>query len=34
MGNTSKRALLEWFKPLLPMIEQALAANERFIEIV
>ncbi len=34
IGNTSKRALLEWFKPLLPMIEQALAANERFIEII
>ena len=34
VGNSSKRALLEWFKPLLPAIEQALAANERFIEIV
>jgi hypothetical protein len=34
IGKTSKQALLEWFKPLLPIIEQALAATECFIEII
>lgn len=28
VGNTSKRALLEWFAPMVPPIEQALVAGE------
>lgn len=33
IGNTSRKALLAWFKPLLPMIEENLAQGHRLIEI-
>jgi predicted nuclease of predicted toxin-antitoxin system len=33
VGNTSNRALLDWFAPLLPDIERALLAGERLIEV-
>jgi len=33
IGNTSKRALINWFAPLLPKIEAALAAGERIVEV-
>lgn len=34
IGNASKQALLNWFGPMLPAIEQAVTAGERLIEIV
>jgi predicted nuclease of predicted toxin-antitoxin system len=34
IGNTSKQALLEWFKPMVPTIEQALSTGERLIEVI
>jgi predicted nuclease of predicted toxin-antitoxin system len=33
IGNTSRRALLEWFEPLLPQIETLISQGERLIEI-
>lgn len=32
-GNTSRRALLTWFEPLLPQIEATLGSGETLIEI-
>jgi len=34
VGNTGKRALLDWLTPLLPSIEAALAAGEKLVEVV
>jgi predicted nuclease of predicted toxin-antitoxin system len=34
IGNSSKRALLNWFGVLLPIIERDLAAGEKLIEVV
>ncbi len=34
VGNTTKRALLQWFEPLLPRVEAALTAGEKLIEMV
>jgi len=33
IGNTSRRALLAWFRPLLPQIEALLENGERLIEV-
>ncbi len=33
IGNTSRRALLEWFGPLLPQIESLVSQGDRLIEI-
>ena len=33
IGNTSRRALLEWFAPLLPQIEAQLELGEKLIEV-
>jgi len=33
VGNTSRKALLDWFKPLLPGIETLLAKGDRLIEV-
>ncbi len=33
IGNTSRRALLEWIEPLLPQIETMIQRGERLIEI-
>lgn len=33
IGNTSRRALLEWFEPLLPQIESLILQGNRLIEI-
>ncbi|QBQ53848.1 hypothetical protein [Nitrosococcus wardiae] len=33
VGNTTRRALLAWFAPLLPQIEQAIASGEKLIEV-
>jgi predicted nuclease of predicted toxin-antitoxin system len=33
IGNTSRRALLEWFEPLLPQIESLITQGDRLIEI-
>lgn len=33
IGNCSKRALLEWFSPLLPKILEAIAQGQRLIEV-
>lgn len=33
IGNTSSRALLEWFEPLLPQIESLITQGDRLIEI-
>ena len=33
VGNTSRRALLAWFTPLLPTIIRDLEAGERLIEV-
>jgi predicted nuclease of predicted toxin-antitoxin system len=33
IGNTSRRALLAWFGPLLPQIEKMAAQGERLIEV-
>lgn len=32
-GNTSRRALLAWFEPLLPQIELLLQSEERLVEV-
>lgn len=33
IGNTSRRALLDWFEPLLPQIETLVSQGDRLIEI-
>lgn len=33
VGNTSRRALLQWFEPLLPEIIRAIQRGERLIEV-
>ncbi len=33
IGNTSRRALLEWFEPLMPQIELLLEQGNQFIEV-
>jgi len=33
IGNTSRRALLEWFEPLLPQLEALILEGERLIEV-
>ena len=33
IGNTSRRALLQWFGPLLPQIETLIQQGERLIEV-
>lgn len=33
IGNTSRRALLTWFEPLLPDIETMIRQGERLIEV-
>ena len=34
VGNTTNRALLQWFEPQLPMILLGLTKGERVIEVV
>src|SRR5690606_6116403 len=33
IGNTSRKALLQWFEPLLPRIVQLIQQGERLIEV-
>jgi predicted nuclease of predicted toxin-antitoxin system len=33
VGNTSRRALLDWFTPLLPAILRDLQEGERLVEV-
>jgi predicted nuclease of predicted toxin-antitoxin system len=33
IGNTSRRALLEWFEPLMPQLEALILEGERLIEV-
>lgn len=33
IGNTSRRALLRWFEPLLPEIEQLILKGDRLVEV-
>jgi predicted nuclease of predicted toxin-antitoxin system len=33
IGNTSRRALLQWFEPLLPQIEELIRQGERLVEV-
>ena len=33
VGNTSRKALLDWFKPLLPRIEPLVEQGDRLIEV-
>lgn len=33
IGNTSRRALLDWFEPLLPQLETLIAQGDRLIEV-
>jgi predicted nuclease of predicted toxin-antitoxin system len=33
IGNTTRRALLEWFEPRLPEIEDLIANGEKLIEL-
>lgn len=33
IGNTSRRALLQWFEPLLPQVETLIQQGERLIEV-
>jgi predicted nuclease of predicted toxin-antitoxin system len=33
LGNTTKQALLAWFKPLLPAIIKALESGEKLVEL-
>lgn len=33
IGNTSRRALLEWFEPLLPQLEVLIQNGDRLIEL-
>ena len=33
IGNTSRRALLQWIEPLLPKIETMIREGERLVEV-
>lgn len=33
IGNTTKKALLNWFEPLIPKIENLLEQGDRLIEV-
>ena len=33
IGNTSRRALLQWFEPLLPQVEKMIRQGELLIEV-
>lgn len=33
IGNASRKALLEWLKPLLPQIEKLIEQGDRLIEV-
>ncbi len=33
VGNSSRRALLEWFEPLLPQLETLIQNGDRLIEV-
>ena len=33
VGNTSRKALLKWFEPLLPKIESLIDQGDRLIEV-
>lgn len=33
IGNTSRKALLQWFEPLLPQIVQHIQQGDRLIEV-
>ena len=33
IGNTSRRALLQWFEPLIPELVQLLNRGERLVEV-
>ena len=33
VGNTSRRALLQWFEPLLPQVIQLIEQGDRLIEV-
>jgi len=33
VGNTSRRALLQWFQPLLPQVIQLMEQGERLVEV-
>jgi len=33
IGNTSRKALLQWFEPLLPQLEALLLQGDRVIEV-
>ena len=33
IGNTSRRALIQWFEPLLPQIETLISQGDSLIEI-
>jgi predicted nuclease of predicted toxin-antitoxin system len=33
IGNTSRKALLDWFKPLLPRIVALIEEGERLVEV-
>ena len=33
LGNTTKRALLDWFDQVLPQIEKALVNGEKLVEV-
>lgn len=33
IGNTSRRALLQWFEPLLPQIVELIEKGDRLVEV-
>lgn len=33
IGNTSRRALLQWFEPLIPQVEALVLQGDRLIEV-
>jgi predicted nuclease of predicted toxin-antitoxin system len=33
IGNTSRRALLRWFEPLIPQVEALVLQGDRLIEV-
>lgn len=33
IGNTSRKALIQWFEPLLPQIVQHIQQGERLVEV-
>ena len=33
VGNTSRRALLQWFEPLIPQIVELIAKGDRIVEV-